>query len=134
MTFASPNHDPFYTLLSTSLQDLRGALAFSLTDRRGDIIAQATTGQTDDAPTEDELSVMHVYGQLAYQQAPARLSEVVVERGPRRWQSKRLIVDDDLYDLWIVCKTDVINSATSIEVSRKLSQLEGKLTSLLRGE
>lgn len=133
MTFTSPSHDPFYVLLSQCLHDLRGALAVSLTDRRGDIIAQVTVGQAEGAPSEDELSIMHVYGQLAYQQTPTRLSEVNVERGIRRWQSRRLIVDDDVYDLWLVCSTAGLQAATLVEISTKLDQIEGKLFSLLKG-
>ena len=134
MTFVSSQNDPFYALLSKSLQELRGALSISLTDRRGDIIAKVIAGHGDGVPSDEELSVMHVYGQLTYQQAPTRLSELAVERGSRRWQAKRLIVDDDLYDLWLVCHTDVSYAATSVEMSNKLSDIEAQLISLLRGQ
>ena len=134
MTFISKTNDPFYAILSKCLSGLRGTLALSLTDRRGDIIAQVAVAESDGAPSDEEVGLIHVYGQLAYQQAPDRLSEVTVERGARRWRGHRIYVDQDFYDLWAVCINDPHHAATLIEISQELQSLEAQLIDLLRGE
>ena len=134
MSFTTRMNDPFYSILSQGLQRLRGALVLSLTDRRGDVIAQVMVSEGEGVPSNEELGLVHVYGQLAYQQSPSKLSEVTVERGERRWRGHRIYIDQDFYDLWAVCTNDPFHAATLVELSEELQSLEGQLIHLLRGE
>ncbi len=125
--------DPFYTILSEQLQAIRGGLSVSLTDRRGDLIAKVMRSQAEGAPSEDELSLIHVYGQLAYQQAPSALESLSVERGTHKWFGHRIIVDTDLYDLWFVCVNNAIEGSTHAEMEQHIQRLEKELLVLLKG-
>ena len=133
MSFITKQNDPFYSILSQGLQRLNGALALSLTDRRGDVIAQVMS-EGEGVISHEELGLIHVYGQLAHQQAPSALSEVTVERGDRRWRGQRIYIDQDFYDLWAVCSNDVFHAATLLEIGAELQSLEKELSLLLRGE
>ena len=133
MSLIPPNANPFYALLSGALYSLRGGLSISLTDKRGDTIAQTTVGEANGAPTDDELSLIRVYGQLAYQQAPQPITELMVERETKRWSSRRLLIDKEEYDLWLVSLNDMTHAATAIEVSETLKSLENRLVTLLSG-
>lgn len=134
MSFTTKTNDPFYSILSQGLQRLRGVLVLSLTDRRGDVIAQVMVNEGENIPSNEELGLVHVYGQLAYQQSPTQLSEVTVERGERRWRGHRIYVDQDVYDLWAVCMNNPLYTATLVELSEELQSLEDQLLHLLRGE
>lgn len=118
-------------LLSKGLSETRGALALSLTDRRGDRIAFATVGQSEGAPDQEGLALIQVYGQLAYQRATSELSELSVIRGDKRWCGRKLIIDDEVYHLWIVGFSDPISAATTFELERTLNMLESELHGLL---
>ena len=134
MNLPTSSANPFHTLLSDHLQMIRGALTLSITDRRGDQISSVTIGENAGAPSQEALSLIHVYGQLAYQRAPSELNEISVSRGTWCWNSRELRVDDETYYLWLVCSSDPLSSATSPEIERRLNELESKLQSLLSGQ
>ena len=134
MSFNHRSNDPFYKILSDQLQLIRGGLTISLTDRRGDLISQVTVSEAEGAPTQDELSLIHVYGQLAYQQAPSALTRLSVERGAFCWFGHRILVGEDIYDLWIISVNHHIQGTSRAEMELHIQKLEEELLVLLKGE
>lgn len=134
MSFTQRSNDPIYTILSSQLQVIRGGLTISLTDRRGDLISQVTLTEAEGAPSQDELSLIHVYGQLAHQQAPSPLTHLSVERGPFRWFGHRMMVTGDIYDLWIISKNHPVLGSSRAEMELHIQTLEKDLSLILKGE
>ena len=134
MSFTHRSNDPFYKILSDQLQVIRGGLTISLTDRRGDLISQVTVSEAEGAPSQDELSLIHVYGQLAYQQAPSSLTRLSVERGSYCWFGHQIVVEEDRYDLWIISVNHHIQGTSRAEMELHIQKLEEELLVLLKGE
>ena len=134
MSSTHRSNDPIYTILSDRLQVIRGGLTISLTDRRGDLISQVTLSEAEGAPSQDELSLIHVYGQLAYQQAPSRLAHLSVERGAFRWFGHRMTVSEEIYDLWIVSVNHPVQGSTRAEMALHIQNLAEHLLVYLKGD
>ena len=134
MSFTHRSNNPFYKILSNQLQVIRGGLTISLTDRRGDLISLVTLSEAEGAPSQDELSLIHVYGQLAYQQAPSSLTHLSVERGSYCWFGHRIVVGEDIYDLWIISVNHHLQGASRAEMELHIQKLEEELLVLLRGD
>ena len=134
MSSTHRSNDPIYKILSSQLQVIRGGLTISLTDRRGDLISQVTLSEAEGAPKQDELSLIHVYGQLTYQQAPSRLANLSVERGPFRWFGHRMMVAEDIYDLWIISINHPLQGSSRAEMELHVQKLEEDLLVFLKGD
>ena len=132
MTSITHDQDPFYQMLAGALKELQGINTISLTDRHGDQIAVAHAESSPHPTSPEELGLIQVYGQLAFQRSKVIPTEMSASRGNRRWLSKRIDVDGDRYDLWVIWST-LGTTLSEAEVSITLRWLESSLQPLLRG-
>ena len=132
MTSITYDQNPFYRALDKALREVQGINTISLTDRHGDQIAVAHSVKSAHPTSPEELGLIQVYGQLTFQRSKVTPTEMSASRGHRHWFSRRLDVDGDRYDLWVIWST-LDGKLSEAEVSLAVRWLETSLRPLLRG-